>query len=776
MRHAGDLLRVGLGLALLGVGFLIAQRGEISLFERDLFRILNDLPPVVFPAVWVAMQLGNVVAVPTLAGLAALAGRFALARDLAIAGGLAYLAADLVKSLVQRERPIGLPVGEVLNEQVTGLGFISGHTAVAAALATAAAPYLARRPRRVLWALAWTVGLARIYVGAHLPLDVLGGVGAGWAIGSLVHWVFGVPRWEPGVARIGALLRRFGLPVRDLRPADVEARSSHPFLGTTEDGRPVFVKVLDPDRYERDWLYRVARWVAVRDVKDADAMAPLGQQAEHEAIAAMTARERGVRAPAVLLARGTDRGALVVQEHLTGRPLDRLPVAELTPELLDRVWHQVALLQRARIAHHDLVASSVLVDPAGEPWIVDFGNAQTGAEDEPLAGDVAELVASLTLVADPAVVVAAAVRHLGRETVAAALPGLTPLSLSAATRAGLHGTPSRLPGLRAEVRRQLALPDPDRPGLLRPGPLARAAAVASAAVVFVGLTVIAGAAGVFESVEQGGWRWLGGALAFAVLGRAAMAAATLVSVERRIALGRAYGATMSTDCASVLRGRPGGRRVAARFLERAGVLPATAERATVRAAGGAVIAAAVVAVAAVSLGVVEGQLSGWRTPESSVPVLLVGAAALALVVLGQVLTRRDGAGLEAPTLLRPSRPTSAAGAPAVAVRWAALIGWSALGIALEAAAFAATVHAVGGDVPLLAITTVYAVLRLLWTVLPESGLPGAGEVTLLLALTALGAPLAGACAAVLFFRLLTFWAPVGIGAALIGTERHPDPM
>jgi undecaprenyl-diphosphatase len=774
-RHAGDLVRVGLGLAVLGIGFLIAQRGQITLIERDLFRIVNDLPPLVLPAVWLVMQLGNVVAVAALTVVAALFRKFRMARDLLLSGGLAYLAADLVKGVVRRERPIGLPVGDVLNEQVTGLGFISGHSAVAAALATAAAPYLSRRPRRALWGLAWTVGLARIYVGAHLPLVVLGGVGAGWAIGSLVHWMFGVPRWEPTVGRITAALHLFGLPVQDLQPAGVPARSSHPYTGRVDDGRRVFVKVLDPDRYERDWLFRVTRWVTLRDVKDADALAPLGQQAEHEAIAAMTARQLGVRAPAVLLARGAQRGALVVQEELTGRPLDRLAPAELTPALLDRVWQQVALLHRGRIAHHDLVAANVLVDPDGLPWIVDFGNAETGSDDDALAGDVAELLASLAGSADIPALVSAAVRQLGPAAVETALPGLGPMSLSAATRRELRERGTGLAELRERVREQLGLPDPERPGGLQPGIGAQLAAIASALVVFIGLTIISGASDVLSSVENGGWRWLGGALAFAVLGRSAMAAATLVGVERRIALGRAFGATMSTDAAGVLLGRTGGRRIAARFLERAGVLPATAQRATLRATRGAVLAAGLVAAVALALGLADGRLTNWRAPASSLPVLLVGGAAFLLVVTAQLLVRH---GPPAGPLQEAGGHPAAGGpavTPAVAVRWTALVGWSAAGISLEGGALAAALHAVGADVPLLASTTVYAVVRLLWTVVPELSMPGAGEVALLLALTALGAPLVDACAAVLVYRLLAFWLPVAAGALLIGAGQRHDP-
>ena len=93
-------------------------------------------------------------------------------------------------------------------------------------------------------------------------------------------------------------------------------------------------------------------------------------------------------------------------------------------------------------------------------------------------------------------------------------------------------------------------------------------------------------------------------------------------------------------------------------------------------------------------------------------------------------------------------------------------------MALEAATLAAAMHGVGSDVALLTTAAVYAVLHLLWTVVPVAGAPGAADVTLLLALTALGAPLASACAAVVVFRLLTFWVPAGLGLLLSGRFEH----
>lgn len=782
-RYPVDLVRVGLGLAIVGIGLLIAQRGQLSVFERDVFQIINDLPPLFFPVVWAVMQLGNVVAVPILAAVAALARRFRMARDLLVSGLLAYLAADLIKSLVRRERPGGFAVDPFFPEgPIEGLGFISGHAAVAAALATAAAPYLTRRTRRVAWGVAAAVAISRIYVGAHLPLDIIGGAAAGWAIGSLVHWAFGLPRWEPSARRVGALLARYGLPVRDLRPSTVVARSSHPFEAVDETGRRVYVKVLDPDRFERDWLYRLYRVVAVRDIKDADAVAPLGQQAEHEAVAAMTARERGVRVPPVLLARGNQKGAVLVQEYRVGTPLDELLPDDVTPGLLAEVWHQLALLRGARIAHNDLVTSSVLVDADGKPWLVDFGNAVTGADDDDLAGDVAELMASLAMRLDPVVVADSAVDALGADVVAEALTGLMPLTLSAATRHEEREQPGRLSALRRAVRARLDLPDPDRYEFAPAGRVAVAAVTAGAALVLVGVPLLADSASLLETVEHNGWRWLGAALALAVVARAATAAAGLFTVERRLALGRTYGASMVADGASLLHGHTGWRRAAVRYLERAGVLPDAARRAMDRFSAGAIVAAVLVALVTLVLAVVEGEISQWGAPEAAVPAMLLGAGAWVLVLTGQWLAARHAAatqpGSPAPARLvtqavrRALARTPDAGHGSDPWRRGAQFAWAATAVVLEGATLAAALHGVGGQVPVLATATVYAALHLLWSAVPITGAPGAADVALLLALTSLGAPLAAAVAGVVTFRLLTFWIPAALGALLSGRFEH----
>jgi glycosyltransferase 2 family protein len=56
-----------------------------------------------------------------------------------------------------------------------------------------ASPYLGRRARLLVWLLAALVCAARVYVAAHLPLDVIAGAAFGWAVGSAVNFLLGTP-------------------------------------------------------------------------------------------------------------------------------------------------------------------------------------------------------------------------------------------------------------------------------------------------------------------------------------------------------------------------------------------------------------------------------------------------------------------------------------------------------------------------------------------------------------------------------------------------------
>ena len=160
--------------------------------ERSIFETINQLPDAL---VWVlapVMELGNFLAIVGVSGLALwVTRRRRVALDLALSGVSAWVVSLLLKEAFGRGRPGDLLVDVIFraNAPESGLGFVSGHAAVSTALATVIAAYSGPALTVTVAVLAATVAFARIYVGAHLPLDVIGGAALGWAIGSLVHFL-----------------------------------------------------------------------------------------------------------------------------------------------------------------------------------------------------------------------------------------------------------------------------------------------------------------------------------------------------------------------------------------------------------------------------------------------------------------------------------------------------------------------------------------------------------------------------------------------------------
>jgi membrane-associated phospholipid phosphatase len=202
-RYWSDLVWLLLGAALLLLSALPVHADSISDLEAGVFRFVNDLPSLPFVVVWVPMQLGNFLVVPVAVLAAAVARRFRLAIGLALAGGAVYALAKVVKHYVLRGRPDTV-LEDVLVRGAAphGLGFVSGHIGVVTALALVAAPWLPRWGRWALVAAVVVVFLTRMYVGAHLPLDMVGGAGLGLAVGGAVRLLLGRPlRRQPASFR-----------------------------------------------------------------------------------------------------------------------------------------------------------------------------------------------------------------------------------------------------------------------------------------------------------------------------------------------------------------------------------------------------------------------------------------------------------------------------------------------------------------------------------------------------------------------------------------------
>lgn len=178
-------LAVGI-VALLGSAVL--ARRPRSQKEIRIFRAANVLPNRAFPAIWTAMQYGTFAAVPVAGAVALAARRPRLAVSLLAGGTTAWVTAKAAKRVVARGRPSSLLDGVLQRGTEEGdQGFPSGHAAVSATITVVAWPEVSKEWRVTTVALAGLVPLGRMYVGAHLPLDLVGGSALGIAIGCAIN-------------------------------------------------------------------------------------------------------------------------------------------------------------------------------------------------------------------------------------------------------------------------------------------------------------------------------------------------------------------------------------------------------------------------------------------------------------------------------------------------------------------------------------------------------------------------------------------------------------
>lgn len=194
IRRPLDAALVAAGLAGLVVSAVIA-RGRVFDWEIVVFQAVNGLPAALHPIVWILNQYGTAVTIPIIAGVAAAFRRWTLAVALAATGLGVYLLARLMKEYVERGRP-GALIGVAHERErfgVGSLGFPSGHAAVAWAITIVLMPRLGRPWQLAALLMAIVVPVARMYVAAHLPLDLIGGAALGVAAASATNLLLGVP-------------------------------------------------------------------------------------------------------------------------------------------------------------------------------------------------------------------------------------------------------------------------------------------------------------------------------------------------------------------------------------------------------------------------------------------------------------------------------------------------------------------------------------------------------------------------------------------------------
>jgi hypothetical protein len=423
-----------------------------------------------------------------------------------------------------------------------------------------------------------------------------------------------------------------------------------------------------------------------------------------------------------------------VLDHVPSHDMRRVAAETATDEFLHQLWAQLGAQPEAAIAHRHLVASNILVDAEGLPWIVDFAHAVSSPRQHAFDNDVAELLVSTSHLVGPGRAVEAAVHSLGGGPVGNALSELAPFSLTPEARRQLHGS-DRLEQLRAAVAERTTSATPR----LGQPPAQSAWHIGVGTLLVVGtvaaLVVIAGAGDVIDSLLDARARWLGVAIVAMSVAGLAGAASLAAAIDRRLAIGQAVAIRAVARGAALAAGRSGATAVTVDQLARSGVPPDDSAAAIARVRLASWIGWA--AVTAVALVEAFDDGHGLVRPDHVAALATVAVVAAAgHVVLELLATRRspdDAGGVPPPSHRdRPDPPGAQFLLPALVA--------TLVEIAAGALGSIAAVTAFDAAVPASQVALVHLAGWALVHLLPVSA-PAARPAIIAIGLAASGAPL-----------------------------------
>jgi uncharacterized membrane protein YbhN (UPF0104 family) len=752
-RRATDV--IGLVVAAVGIALLVVAYPP-TVFERSLDRFFGAIPHWLDPAWRFLYDVLGLWAI--LLVVVALVGR---RRSVALEAVAAFVLA-LVIALVSARLALGhWPAAWTAIRGGSGSPrFPAFLAAEATAVVLTVNGHLVRPLQRLgRWIVA--LGLVGLLVDAHVtPAGTLAGVLVAVAAAATIRLAFGTSAGRPEADVVSAGLHELGVEADGLTPAERQSAGVFVLNARDAEGRPLLVKVYGRDAYDTQLAAKVWRKVLYQDAGPRLRLTR-GQAVEHEALLTLLAREAGVPTRAVVTAGETSSGDALIVFRDPGEPLVVAPASRLDDPLLGRSWRSLGLVHDANIAHLQVDLESVaLLD--GDVGLVDFAGSTLSPTEDQRQTDRAQLLATTAAVAGSDRAVRAALDSLGKEQVAELLPYLQSAALRTPLRNAVKATGIDVEKLRAQVAEAAGaeLPEPVKLRRLTWWSVAQIVLLVLAATAVINFATTIDWDTMWSNLKDATWGWIVFGFVLAQCARLTQATSSLGSIAADLPFGRVYMKQLATSYLNLAMPSSIARMgVDIRFFQCQGLPGAAAITAGVI---DSVVSNLVQATLLVLLLIFsEASLSlDLNTPSGdSLRLLWVLIAIVVVVALVLVLVKRIRRAIA--ERWRTWWPQMRAGFVALRTprKLAMLIGGNIATELLFASALGLFARSLGYPISLPDLLVINMSVSLLASFVPVPGGVGVSEFGLTLGLTSAGMSEEAALAAVLLYRISSFYLP-----------------
>jgi uncharacterized membrane protein YbhN (UPF0104 family)/tRNA A-37 threonylcarbamoyl transferase component Bud32 len=450
-RRPSDIARLAsAAAAFVLLGWAASNEPPLDVRVLELF---SDLPGWIRTLSWVAYSGAGIVAV-VLVAFSLLGGgvRRGLLRDL-----FWSIFVSMVLGLVAARTATG-SWPHMLPEFMSTSGrppYPTLRTSFVVIVALVLGQYVNAQVQRLL---RWTVIASLVgplLLGLASATALLGALALSLFSVALVRLVYGSPEGLPSIDRLQSTLAGVGIEVTELSYLDRQPGTVGLATAVASDGRPLDVKIYGVDAASQQRAERVWRSLWYRSAGPS-ARSGRTEQAQHEALAVLTARDAGVSVPPIVgVGQSQEGDVLLVSIGSQGTPLH-----DPDDAVLRAAWHVLRDLHlRARITHGELSPAAVRVT-AGTVELVDLSKASMFPTDQQIAADVASMLATQAIVAGSSRAVAAVVDVVERDVLVRSLPFVQEAVLEPELRKQLKAAGVQAETLRRDLVERLEIDEP----------------------------------------------------------------------------------------------------------------------------------------------------------------------------------------------------------------------------------------------------------------------------------------------------------------------------